>query len=211
MSLFDYRPFFLVALNIQNVIQDRAEYSERTAFIIAILIVADIAFLILAVRPILVSTLESLLEIILILAAINAARVTVCSRTIDAVIRPIAASSAAVIGASGRETLTIAFVNGLSEHVGSVIVRIVVSAVAVDPIATGSNIDRRLNVIIGAADHACVACRYDARIAPGPFGLSLLLRPCSFFVGFLLMLIGLAVLFVSVPIVLTICRRACSQ
>jgi len=76
----------LVSLNIQNRIKDSTEDVHRSAFVVAILVAAGVTVLIHAVRAVLVAALETLLEVILILPAVNAVRVAIGSGSIDAVV-----------------------------------------------------------------------------------------------------------------------------
>src|SRR5678815_3792189 len=103
----------LVTLNVQKLIQDRAENVRRSIVIGSVLEVSVVAILVPAVRAVLIAALKSLTEVILILPAIDAVLIAVGAGAIDVRVRPARAPVATVVRASGSESLTIAFVDRL--------------------------------------------------------------------------------------------------
>ncbi len=73
----------LVVLDIQNFVKDRAENVGLVILVCAVLERAVAVVCVLAVRAVLVAALEALLEVILILAAVDAVRVADRAAAVD--------------------------------------------------------------------------------------------------------------------------------
>ena len=112
LSIWSKR-YFLIILNIQNLIEDCAENVQRPVFVASILVAAIIAVGVLTVRAVLVTSLETLAEVVLILTAVDIFLVTDRSTAINVRSGPAAHSVSVSFGTAGTEALSVALVHGL--------------------------------------------------------------------------------------------------
>src|SRR6185369_13211009 len=119
-----------VTLNIQ----DRTEYrSEDVSYAVVIRTV-----LVSAVVAILISAFESLAEVVLILASLNIALVSIAARAVDVRSAPVQAHSAIPVRTSGLESLTISFLDCLSQKVRATLVGVIPTAVSIHAVSIAS-------------------------------------------------------------------------
>ena len=187
------------------MVHDRSEYVHRTAVVRSILVIAVVTVLILTIRSVLVPTLETLAEIILILVLSYTILIAVDPAPVNIIIRPAVISSCISIGPPGSKTLAIAFVYGLSQLVCTAVVGLVPTSVSIYSIAAVGNGPGRFDSVISARDRSSCS---KSDISLVPFSLAFTFGPRKLLLHFFLLFL---VMFVMVAVSLSFCFPAHCQ
>ena len=187
------------------MVHDRSEYVHRTAVVRSILVIAVVTVLILTIRSVLVPTLETLAEIVLILVLSYAVLIAVCSAPVNIIIRPAVISSRISVSPTGSKSLAIAFVNPLSQKIGATIVGVVPASVSIYSIAAVGNGPGRFDSVISARDRSSCS---KSDISLVPFSLAFTFGPRKLLLHFFLLFL---IVFVMIAVSLSTCFTAHSQ
>lgn len=200
----------LVTSNIEHGIKYCAKDIHRAVLIGAIFVLAVVVTGVPAVGAILVAALEALLEVVLILASRDITLITDRSAAIDIRVRPTDPSVAVAVVASGLKTLSITFVNGLSQQFRTAVVCVVGRTIAVHAITA---VAVHVRISEDDADAARVPVvplslttliGEDALILSVPHGQTLLFQTGTFLGRLSILLVQFFLLFIELFVVMPV-------
>lgn len=170
----------LVSANIENCAQDRSQYVQRAVFVIAVFVLSVIVIVESAVGTVLITTLEALLEIVLVLVSRDMGLIAVGSRAINVRIGPAKTNVAASVVAPRLESLSVALIYSLLKELCSAVVGVVIRTVAVNPVPrisvpiAGSKRDGDSLRVASIISDLALLCRADLVVVSRPVRLTLL-------------------------------------